>query len=279
MCVLHGCVLTIRSNLRFFYLCSFLSQLDSSPMNYENKELEEMPFDVAIASTIEVARPLRERHGNETIHLEERLALVIDGFAYQFCERLVALVIFLSVTPLMLAIYLRIRFSSPGPVIFAQERVGIGGKTFRFYKFRTMYADARERFPELYAYRYDEESLKALKFKVQDDPRVTPEGRWLRKTSLDELPNFWNAIVGHLSLTGPRPEIPEMVPYYKGDMLRKFSVRPGVTGLAQIRGRGDLGFHETVNYDLEYVDNKSVWLDIKIFFLTILSVVKRDGAF
>lgn len=248
-------------------------------MNYENKEIEDMPFEVAIASENSSEVSQRKRYGNETIAAERMPKLISDGFLYQLVERFVALVIFLLVTPVMLAIYLRIRFSSPGPVIFAQERVGIGGKTFRFYKFRTMYADARERFPELYAYKYDEKSLSELKFKVKDDPRVTPEGRWLRKTSLDELPNFWNAVIGTLSLTGPRPEIPEMVPYYKGDMIRKFAVRPGVTGLAQIKGRGDLGFFETVDYDLEYVDNKSVWLDIKIFFQTVMSVLKRDGAF
>lgn len=255
-------------------------------MNYENKDLNEMPFNVAIAATPRPSEAPLQRWpekknfvGRETISDSARLSLVIDGLFYQFAERLLALAIFLTLTPVMLVIYLRIRMSSPGPVIFAQERVGIGGKTFRFYKFRTMYADARERFPELYAYSYDDDSLEKLKFKVVDDPRVTPEGRWLRKTSLDELPNFWNAVVGNLSLTGPRPEIPEMVKYYEGKMLRKFSVRPGITGLAQIRGRGDLGFFETVDYDLEYVDKKSLWLDIKIFFLTVMSVLKRDGAF
>lgn len=254
-------------------------------MSYESNHIEEMPFNDAIAATNTAPavslhpRPTRARGAPPPLPDLEQSPLIVDGFLYQLSERLAALAILIAVSPLALVIYLRIRFSSPGPVIFAQERVGIGGKTFRFYKFRTMYADARERFPELYAYSYDEDSLKKLKFKVEDDPRVTPEGRWLRKTSLDELPNFWNVVAGNLSLTGPRPEIPEMVQYYTGPMVRKFSVRPGVTGLAQVRGRGNLGFFETVGYDLEYVDNKSLWLDVKIFFYTILSVLKRDGAY
>ncbi|MDQ8180647.1 sugar transferase [Pelagicoccus sp. SDUM812005] len=247
-------------------------------MPAENETLREMSYGLTLAQP-DLEKTPRSKFGNETISPERKPELIEDGILYQMVERFVALLIFLVLTPVMLLIYLRIRFGSPGPVIFVQERVGQGGKTFKFYKFRTMYADARERFPELYAYKYDDAALKELKFKVKDDPRVTPEGKWLRKASLDELPNFWNAVVGNLSLTGPRPEIPEMVPYYEGEMLRKFATRPGITGLAQIKGRGDLGFYETVDYDLQYVNNKSVLLDIKILIGTAISVLKRDGAF
>jgi len=118
-----------------------------------------------------------------------------------------------------------------------------------------------------------------LKFKNDNDPRVTPQGRWLRRLSVDELPNFWNVLTGDMALVGPRPEIPEMLPYYKGEMLEKFLVRPGVTGLAQISGRGRLGFYETVDLDVSYVRNRSFLLDLRIMARTVALIILRDGAF
>jgi lipopolysaccharide/colanic/teichoic acid biosynthesis glycosyltransferase len=187
-----------------------------------------------------------------------------------------ALVIF---SPVMLMTALIIKLGTPGPALFVQDRVGLGLKTFRFVKFRTLYHCAKKRFPDLYAYRYSEEDLKTLRFKVENDPRVSPQGKWLRRTTLDELPNFWNVLTGDMALVGPRPEIPEMLTYYTGNMLLKFSVRPGITGFAQISGRGRLGFYETVEYDLEYVRKRSVMLDLKIIFKTLYMIVRRDGAF
>lgn len=181
--------------------------------------------------------------------------------------------------PVMAVIAALIRWDSPGPALFFQPRVGLGGKPFRFVKFRTMYADARRRFPELYAYRYSRNDLLKLRFKVTRDPRVTRPGRWLRQSSLDELPNLWNVLTGEMALVGPRPEIPEMLPYYQAAMLRKFSVRPGVTGLAQVSGRGRLGFYETVAYDVEYVDTRSLATDVRLLLRTARMVLLRDGAF
>lgn len=187
-----------------------------------------------------------------------------------------ALVVF---SPIMLVMAGIIRLGTPGPVLFFQKRVGLNGRPFTFVKFRTLYADARERFPELYAYKYTQEEIDRLAFKVEDDPRVTPQGKWIRKTSLDELPNFWNVLTGDMALVGPRPEIPEMLPYYEGEMLEKFSVRPGVTGLAQISGRGRLGFRDTVSYDVDYVRKRSSRLDFKVLFETLRLVFLQDGAF
>jgi len=201
------------------------------------------------------------------------------SLATRLLEIVVASIALLITSPLMLLTALVIKFGTPGPALFRQDRVGANFKLFRFVKFRTLYADARKRFPELYAYRYDDEQLKALKFKVEDDPRVTPQGKWLRRSTMDELPNFWNVLTGDMALVGPRPEIPEMLPYYRGNMLLKFSVRPGITGLAQISGRGRLGFHETVEYDVEYVRRRSFAFDVKILFRTLWLILVRDGAF
>jgi lipopolysaccharide/colanic/teichoic acid biosynthesis glycosyltransferase len=198
---------------------------------------------------------------------------------WRFLEALVSALVLLAGAPILLLLAILVRAGTPGNALFVQERVGLNRKTFRFVKFRTLFVNARERFPELYAYRYSDEELRSLCFKIADDPRITPQGRWMRTTTLDELPNLWNVVRGDMALVGPRPEIPEMLPYYTGDMLLKFSVRPGVTGLAQISGRGRLGFYETVALDVEYVRNRSISLDVKIIALTLYKIVTRDGAF
>ncbi|HXG22879.1 MAG TPA: sugar transferase [Methylomirabilota bacterium] len=202
---------------------------------------------------------------------------------YGYCQRvfdfIVAALVLLLTSPLMLVIGILIRLDSQGPALFRQWRVGKGGKLFLFTKFRTFYMDAKERFPELYTYQYSPEEIKNLQFKVPDDPRVTRIGRWLRDSTLDELPNFWNVLTGDMALVGPRPEIPEMLPYYDQAARLKFLVKPGITGLAQVSGRGRLKFLETISYDLEYVRRRNFWFDLKILLMTIYKVVMQDGAF
>ena len=158
------------------------------------------------------------------------LASSDPSLVHRLAEMAFAVMVLVLAAPLMLLIALIIRLDGPGPVLFFQKRLGKNGRPFTFVKFRTLYADARQRFPELYAYQYSHEELADLKFKIDNDPRVTRCGVWLRKSSLDELPNFWNVLTGDMALVGPRPEIPEMLRYYHGEMLMKFSVRPGVTG-------------------------------------------------
>jgi lipopolysaccharide/colanic/teichoic acid biosynthesis glycosyltransferase len=199
--------------------------------------------------------------------------------AQRVIECFIAFFALLLTSPILLLMALVVRLGTPGPVLFFQQRVGADRKLFRFVKFRTLYADARVRFPQLYAYQYTAEDLEGLKFKVVNDPRVTPQGVWMRKSTMDELPNFWNVLTGDMALVGPRPEIPEMLPYYTGDMLRKFDVRPGITGLAQTAGRGRLGFHETVALDVKYVRERSFLLDARILGTTIVKMITRDGAF
>ena len=187
----------------------------------------------------------------------------------------VALVLSLPLQALIAAL---IAADSPGPVIFRQQRVGRGGKLFTFYKFRTMHADARERFPELYAYEYTPEQIETMCFKLPYDPRLTRVGRRLRRTSLDELPNLVNVIRGEMTLVGPRPEIPEMLRYYRPDQLAKFAVKPGLTGLAQVTGRNILRFQETIAKDLEYVQQCSYRFELEILVRTLVVVIGRAGA-
>lgn len=188
----------------------------------------------------------------------------------------VGLLLFL---PIIAALATIIRIDSAGPAIFRQQRIGGGRRLFTFYKFRTMYVDARERFPELYAYSYTEEEWRALYYKLPDDPRLTRFGRWLRKTTLDELPNLFNVLRGDMSLVGPRPELPEYVRYYTPEQLVKFTVKSGVTGLAQVSGRGMLPVQEQIAFDLEYVSRSSFRFDFVLLLRTMKMVALRVGAF
>ena len=164
---------------------------------------------------------------------------------------------------------------SPGPLIFCQNRVGVNGRIFKFYKFRSMYVDAEERKKELMA----QNEVQGLMFKMENDPRITKVGAFIRKTSIDELPQFWNVLKGDMSLVGTRPPAVDEYEQYTGYQKRRISFRPGITGLWQISGRSDIkDFDEVVKLDLEYIDNWSLLLDLKIIFKTILVVFKGSGA-
>lgn len=201
-----------------------------------------------------------------------------------------------------------IRWDSPGSPLFFHERVARSTKVrgrellqrtdlepppgdyqpdvlyyvpsyFRFVKFRTMYRDARQRFPELYDVNFAPGEFHRRRFKVQNDPRVTRVGHVLRKYTLDELPNLWSVLVGDIRLVGPRPELPAVLRHYTPDQMYKFACKPGITGLAQINGRGLLSWGETIEWDLRYVRTRTVWLDLKIICVTLKYVITRRGAF
>lgn len=164
---------------------------------------------------------------------------------------------------------------SKGPLIFCQKRVGVNGRIFNFYKFRSMYADAEERKKELMA----QNEMQGLMFKMENDPRITKTGAFIRKTSIDELPQFWNVLKGDMSLVGTRPPTLDEYQQYSYYQKRRISFRPGITGLWQISGRNDIKeFDEVVRLDLEYIDNWSLLLDFKIIIRTIWVVLKGSGA-
>jgi lipopolysaccharide/colanic/teichoic acid biosynthesis glycosyltransferase len=162
-----------------------------------------------------------------------------------------------------------------GPVIFAQERFGFNKRRFRMFKFRTMITDAEA----LQSTLEDRNEAAGPVFKIKDDPRVTRIGKFLRKTSLDELPQLWNVLRGDMSLVGPRPlPLRDVHRFSESWLMRRFSVRPGVTGLWQVSGRSDLTFSRWVALDLQYIDRWSLGLDLKILAMTVPAVLKGRGA-
>ena len=185
---------------------------------------------------------------------------------------LVGLLITALVTPF---VALAIRLDSPGPIFFAQTRIGKNGRRFKIYKFRSMYTDAEERKKELEA----QNEMSGLMFKMENDPRITKVGKFIRKTSIDELPQFLNIVKGDMSLVGPRPPTEDEFEQYNSHYRRRISMTPGLTGLWQISGRSDISnFDEVVKLDLEYIDNWSIGLDIKILFKTVGAVLKGRGS-
>lgn len=171
-----------------------------------------------------------------------------------------------------------IKLDSPGPVFFRQQRLGRGARPFTFVKLRTMQTDCDLRFPHLAPRSLGREDTKQLVLQRDGDPRVTRVGRWLRRSSIDELPNLWHVLTGDMALVGPRPEMVEILPHYRGEQLAKFSVPPGLTGYAQIYGRGDLTFLETLEHDLRYVQERSLLVDMDILARTIGCVSTGKGA-
>lgn len=177
--------------------------------------------------------------------------------------------------PLMLLIAVIIRLDSSGPILFAQERAGQYGKPFRMFKFRSMVANAEELLEGL----VDVDALAEPQFKLRHDPRTTRTGAWLRRTSLDELPQLWNVLTGSMSLVGPRPEVLRITVRYSPVQRQRLLVKPGLTGAMQISGRGDLPFEERMKLELDYIENYSIWRDVVILCKTLPAVLSGRGAY
>ena len=192
------------------------------------------------------------------------------------CEFAVALAIVILLTPLLLLIVLAIRVNSPGPIIHRRRVLGVSGRQFDAFKFRTMYtngAEILEQHPELKA------ALEA-EHKLKDDPRITPVGKWLRRYSLDELPQIFNVLRGEMGLVGPRMISPEEGEKYGRHRLNLLTVRPGITGLWQVSGRSDLTYDERIRLDMLYIRNYSIWADLQILFVqTVPAVISGRGAY
>jgi len=199
----------------------------------------------------------------------------VQFFIKRFFDIVLSLVGIIILLPLFLAIYIAIKLDSKGSAIFKQVRIGKDGKEFIIYKFRTMIVDAEKKFN----LNVNADDLSNFVFQSKNDNRVTRVGRFLRKSSLDELPQLFNVLFGNMSLVGPRPEIPEVVKHYPKSYRQRLMVLPGITGLAQINGRGEIELGKTIYYDLKYIKKFSILLDIKILFLTVVSVARKEGAY
>lgn len=232
-------------------------------------------------------------------------SMMVDRPIYFFLKRVLDVVatglVMIALLPMMVLIALLIAWDSPGPVIFAQQRVGARRRVhngrfywqrrnFTIYKFRSMRVDAGSELHRQYIEAYiagDEARMAALqpkkdaaktRFKIHGDPRITRMGAFLRKTSLDELPQLWNVLRADMTLVGPRPAIPYEVDMYREWHMERLHALPGMTGLWQVKGRGDLGFDDMVVLDIEYVRTQSFWQDIKILFGTVPAVLFSKGA-
>jgi exopolysaccharide biosynthesis polyprenyl glycosylphosphotransferase len=191
-------------------------------------------------------------------------------------DRTAAAAALLVLSPLLLVLAALVRATSAGPAFYLQERIGRDGRPFRMVKFRSMHVGADARRHELLE---KNERADGLLFKIRNDPRITPMGRWLRRFSLDELPQLFNVVSGSMSLVGPRPPLPSEVALYEGPVHRRLLVKPGVTGLWQVSGRSDLSWEDSVRLDLHYVENWSLGMDMRLLLKTAGVVVKATGAY
>ena len=242
-------------------------------------ELEGTGVDLVVAPALTNVTgtriSIRPVAGLPLLHVDEPELTGARKLLKSVFDRSVALVALVALLPLFVAIALAVRLTSKGPALFRQERVGRGGGTFRVWKFRSMYVDAAERRAGLELLNESDGPL----FKMRNDPRTTPVGRFLRKYSLDELPQLCNVLRGHMSLVGPRPPLESEVRKYGGHARRRLMVKPGITGLWQVSGRSDLSWDETVRLDLSYVENWSLALDITVLFRTVATVLRGKGAY
>ena len=228
------------------------------PNNYSlnNKKVQSFGNCTVLSATMKFASP-RQIFVKRVMDICGGLVgLILTGIAY---------IIFAPI----------IKKQSPGPIFFSQERVGRNGRTFKIYKFRTMYPDAEERKKELMA----QNKMNGLMFKMDNDPRIFPIGHFLREKSIDELPQFWNVLKGDMSLVGTRPPTMDEYVRYEAHHRKRLAMKPGLTGLWQATGRSDItDFEEVVALDAQYIQEWSVWMDIKIIWMTVLVVLKGEGA-
>lgn len=200
---------------------------------------------------------------------------VVYGVAKRLFDLAGSIALLLVLSPVLLVIALAVKLSSRGPIVYKSTRVGFCGEYFTFYKFRSMRTDADKMLEKLMAQNEKDGPI----FKMKNDPRCTPVGVFLRKYSLDELPQLWSVVTGHMSLVGPRPMLPKEVSCYSPNDFERLRVRPGITCYWQVMGRSRLTFEEWMELDRRYVRERSFWVDLKILSRTLRAVFQSDGAY
>jgi len=254
------------------------SDVSSEELRRLSWDLEGTGAELLVAPRLgEVAVPrlhLRTVGGLPLVTVREPEFTGVRRLAKTALDYLLTSVGLVLAAPLLVAVAIGVKVTSPGPVLFRQERIGRHGRPFVMHKFRSMHVDAEHRLPQL-AVRNETDGPM---FKIREDPRVTGFGRFIRRFSLDELPQLFDVLLGRMSLVGPRPPLPQEVEGYADDVRRRLLVTPGITGLWQVSGRSNLSWEETVRLDLSYVENWSLLADLRIIGRTVVAVLARDGA-
>ena len=233
-------------------------------------------YEEIIALRQELKRPSVFRHNHIQMRmLVWHLTIRCSVFFKRFMDIVLAVMALILGSPVFLITALLVKLTSPGPIIFSQVRVGRFGRHFKFYKFRSMYIDAEARKAELLKHN---ESGDGVIFKMKHDPRITPIGRFIRKFSIDELPQLFNVILGDMSLVGPRPPLPQEVRTYTLEERKRLNITPGITCLWQVSGRSELPFSRQIALDKEYIASRSVWKDFLILLKTIPAILTGRGA-
>lgn len=243
-------------------------------------ELEGSDIDVLVTPNLtDVSGPrisVRPVGGLPLLHVEQPEFTGVRRILKGAFDRGLALLALILLAPFFAVVAVAVRLDSRGPALFRQTRVGRGGREFSMLKFRSMTVDAEERLVDVRSENVHEDGPL---FKAQNDPRITRVGGFLRRTSLDELPQLWNVVRGTMSLVGPRPPLPREVATYEDDAQRRLLVKPGLTGLWQISGRSDLSWEDSVRLDLYYVENWNLFLDLSILVRTVRAVIAARGAY
>lgn len=215
-----------------------------------------------------------------SVSVRRRAARISGLILYERCKRFIDCLAsglgLLVLSPFFALLAIAIKLESPGPVLFSQTRLGLGGAPFRCWKFRSMFIDAEQRKQELLA---DNEMAGGTTFKMKRDPRITRVGRFIRKASIDELPQLWNVFVGDMSLVGPRPPVPQEVANYTAYDRQRLMVTPGITCIWQVSGRSDIPFEEQVGLDIQYIVGRSLLMDVVLLLRTIPAVLFARGAY
>ncbi|MEV4803523.1 sugar transferase [Nonomuraea sp. NPDC049421] len=252
-------------------------EMDGQALRRLAWRLERTLTELVVAPALmDVAGPrtmIRPVAGMPLLHVEHPELAGARQLVKNVFDRLVALALLVLLAPLLAGLAVAVRVTSPGPALFRQTRVGRDGRLFTIVKFRTMRRGSEQQKVTLVSDR------DGVLFKLRNDPRVTPLGAFMRRHSLDELPQLINVVFGHMSLVGPRPPLPEEVARYGDDVRRRLLVRPGLTGLWQVSGRSDLSWEESVRLDLRYVENWSLMLDLQILWKTWSAVARGQGAY
>ncbi|MDO3396329.1 sugar transferase [Nocardioides sp. SOB44] len=242
-------------------------------------DLEHESIQVVIAPSVtDISNErirIRPVGGLPLMHIEPPTWTDASRWGKRLFDSLGSLGLILAFSPVFLLAATQVKLHDRGPIFFKQTRIGKDGREFQCFKFRTMVQNAESMVAEL----QEQQGQSALLFKMKDDPRITPPGRWMRRLSVDELPQLFNVLLGHMSLIGPRPQVAREVALYDDSMSRRLHVRPGMTGLWQVSGRNDLTAEEAIRLDLYYVDNWSMLQDISILAKTLGAVLSSRGAY